>query len=194
MFTITNRETNETQTIEPQSKIEMTFSENWISVNIQIWSREHGISLNSEWLTLEVDAIPKNDLRLIGELVIEETTESEVIITGPYAKAFRTGDDMGFYYYVNQSLFPEHSKSTLRHWDGKNFHFHHESVLDYYSFNIDLEIPLTTLTATAWHEEANAKTRIEDLKKFFLEHFDTSFFKGPEIEETETCFKLTYTA
>lgn len=194
MFTINDREKNSTLTLEPQSKIELTFSEDWISVNISVWSREHSTSLNSEWLTLKIDSIPKNDLNQIGELKIEETTESEVIITGPYADAFRTGDDMGFYYYVGQSLFPEHSQSVLRPWSKNVFHFQHESVLEQYTFKIDLEIPLTTLTARAWHDEPNPKKRIEELKQFFDKHFDSTLFAQPEIEDTGTCFLITWKA
>lgn len=194
MFTITNREDNTTTTIDPQSKIELTFSEDWISVNISVWSREKSASINSEWLTMKIDALPKNDLNLIEELTIEETTDSEVIISGPFGEAFRTGDDMGFYYYVGQSLFPEHSKSKLIPLKKNTFLFHHESVLDQYSFNIDLEIPLTALTARVWHEEPNPKDRIAKMKAFFLNHFDESLFEAPTVEDTGTCFLLTYKA
>lgn len=194
MFIIKELETNTTTTIQAESKIELTFSENWISVNIAVWSREQHTSMNSEWLTLKIDALPKNDLRLIGELGIEETTESEVVITGPYADAFRTGDDMGFYYYVNQSLFPEHSKSTIRHVSGNKFHLKHESELDFYAFKIDMEVPLTTVTATAWHDEPQPQKRVEDLKKFFMEHFDPSLYEEPQVKDTGTCFLITYKA
>ena len=192
MFQLTDLEKNTTISIEPQSKIELTFSLEWISVNISVWSREHGASLNSEWLTLKIDALPKNDLNQIGELKIEETTESEVIITGPYASAFRTGDDMGFYYYVNQSQFPEESHTVLTPVKKNLFHLKHKSELESYAFNIDLEIPLTAITARAWHEEQNPQARIEELKKFFNEHFDTSLFHQPEVEDTGTCLLLTY--
>lgn len=194
MFQLTDLENNKSISIEPQSKIELTFSRDWISVNISVWSREHGVSLNSEWLTLKIDALPKNDLNQIGELKIEETTESEVIISGPYANAFRTGDDMGFYYYVNQSQFPEHSLTTLRPVKKNLFHLKHESELESYSFKIDLEIPLTSITARAWHEEPNPKERIEELKQFFKEHFDTSLFHAPELEDNGTCLLLNFRA
>lgn len=192
MFTIIERETNVTLKINPQSKIELTYSEDWISVNLSVWCRETHVSMNSEWLTLKIDAIPRNDLRLIGELKIEETTESEVIISGPYAESFRTGDDMGFYYYFNQSLFPDHSISHLRPLKENKFHFQHKSVLDFYEFEIDLEIPLTTLTARVWHDEINPQKRIEDLKNFFKQHFDPSLYGQPTVEDTGTCFLLTY--
>lgn len=192
MFQLINLETNKAISIDPQSKIELTFSKDWIAVNISVWSRERGTSMNSEWLTLKIDALPKNDLNLIGELKIEETTESEVIISGPYASAFRTGDDMGFYYYVNQSQFPEQSQTTLRP-RGKNlFHLKHESELESYAFRIDVEIPLTTLTARVWHEEPNPQDRLKELKQFFQDHFDSSLFHEPQVEDTGTCFLLTY--
>ncbi len=192
MFQLTDLEANTSIFIEPQSKIELTFSMDWISVNISVWSREKGVSLNSEWLTLKIDALPKNDLNQIGELKIEETTESEVIISGPFASAFKTGDDMGFYYYVNQSQFPEQSMTVLKPVKKNLFHLKHESELEFHSFKIDLEIPLTTITARAWHEEPNPKGRIEELKKFFKEHFDTTLFHEPELEDTGTCLLLTY--
>lgn len=192
MFILTNRETGLRLDIKPLSKIELTFSEDWISVNISVWSREHGVSINSEWLTMKIGALPKNDLNQIGELVIEETPDSEVIFSGPFAGAFRTGDDMGFYYYVNQSLFPDESRSILTPAKKNLFRFRHESQLDQYAFSMDLEIPLTTLTAKAWHEEPEPKKRIEDLKLFFARHFDASLFSEPEVTETENCFLLTY--
>ncbi|MES2526714.1 MAG: hypothetical protein V4598_06485 [Bdellovibrionota bacterium] len=192
MFQLTDLENNKTTSIETQSKIELTFSLDWISVNISVWSREKGVSLNSEWLTLKIDALPKNDLNQIGELKIEETTESEVIISGPYGSAFKTGDDMGFYYYVNQSQFPEKSLTVLRPVKKNLFQLKHESELEFHSFKIDLEIPLTTITARAWHEEPNPKERIEELKKFFREHFDSSLFHEPQVEDTGTCLLLTY--
>ena len=194
MLTLINRETGLKLDIEPQSKIELTFSEDWISVNLSVWSREHGVSVNSEWLTLKIDALPKNDLNRIGELVIEETPDSEVIFTGPYAEAFRTGDDMGFYYYVNQSLFPDESRSVLTPVKRNLFRLQHTSELEQYAIQIDLEIPLTTLTAKAWREEPNAKKRIEELQLFFARHFDPSLFSEPEVTETESCFLLTYSA
>lgn len=194
MFQLTDLENNKTISIEPQSKIELTFSKEWISVNISVWSREHSTSLNSEWLTLKIDALPKNDLNQIGELKIEETTESEVIISGPYASSFRTGDDMGFYYYVKESQFPEQSLTVLKPLKKNLFHFKHESELESHSFKIDLEIPLTAITARVWHEEQNPKARIEELKKFFNEHFDKSLFQDSEIEDTGTCLLLTYQA
>ncbi len=194
MFQLTDLENNTTISIEPQSKIELTFSMDWISVNISVWSREHGASLNSEWLTMKIDALPKNDMNQIGELKIEETTDSEVIISGPYASAFRTGDDMGFYYYINQSQFPEQSLTTLRPVKRNLFQLKHKSELESYGFNIDLEIPLTAITARAWHDEQNPKERIEELKKFFSEHFDTSLFHEGEVEDTGTCLLLTYRA
>lgn len=192
MFQLTDLDNNRTISIEPQSKIELTFSMDWISVNISVWSREHGVSLNSEWLTLKIDALPKNDLNQIGELKIEETTESEVIITGPYASAFRTGDDMGFYYYVKESQFPEQSMTVLKPVKRNLFRLKHESELESHSFKIDLEIPLTAITARVWHEEQNPKERIEELKKFFKEHFDASQFEKPEVEDTGKCLQLTY--
>lgn len=194
MFKITDRETNQLLTIEPQSKIELTFSEEWISVNLSVWSRDHHVSINSEWLTMKMNALPKNDLNFIGELNFEETTESEVIITGPYAHAFRTGDDMGFYYYYNQSLFPEHSQSKLRSLKNNMFHFKHQSVVDFFSFEVDVAVPLTTLSARAWYDEPNPQKRIEELKQFFLDHFDAALYGQPEIEDTGTCFLLTYKA
>lgn len=194
MFTLIDRETNTSRTINTQSKIELTYSEDWISVNISVWSREDGVSINSEWLTMKINAIPKNDFRLIEELKIEETTDSEVKITGKYADAFRTGDDMGFYYYVNQSLFPEHSQSSLRYVSGKKFRFQHQSVNEYYEFKVDTEIELSTLTAKAWNDEQNPKQRIMDLKKFFEKNFDPGMYSAPTVEETGTCSLLTYTA
>ncbi len=192
MFQLTDLENNITISIEPQSQIELTFSLDWISVNISVWSREHGVSLNSEWLTLKMDAIPNNDLNMVGELRIEETTESEVIISGPYGSAFRTGDDMGFYYYVNQSQFPEQSQTVLKPVKRNLFNLKHESELEYHSFKIDLDIPLNSITSRAWHEEQNPKERIEELKLFFKKHFDTSLFHEPELEDTGTCLLLTY--
>lgn len=186
-------------TFEPDGSVRLRFSKNWISVEIKVSGKNvplsksfsPNVTLVSEWLTLEIDALPKNDLNQIGQLTIEEV-DGEVSMTGAYSKAFSTGDDMGFYYYVDQSLFPDRSHTVLKSLGSNKFHFKHESVVGSYTFNVDTELSLTEVSATAYHDETDAKGEIEKLKTFFAKHFDASKFQDPAVHDTGTCLMLSY--
>ena len=200
MFTITSLETNHSTTFDAEGTLRLHLTDSDISVEIMVKSAKNiqlsedfspRISLNSEWLTLALDRLPKNDLSQLCELIIEETNDG-VTFSGPHAQAFSVGDESAFYYYVDQSLQVNESRTLIRPLESGKFYFEHTSVLDFYKFAVNMELTFTEVTGAAWHHEPEAEKKLAELQVFFEQHFEASKFSKADIKDTGTCFKLTY--
>lgn len=202
MFTITSRDSDETSkpiTFSAIGTLSLNFSKEWIGVDLMVSAKDvpladdftPNISISSEWLTLKLGALSKNDLNLVREIVIEES-DGVVQFKGADAKTFGSDESSVFYYYVDQALGVDNSQSKITPLGLNRFRFQHESVVDFYTLKIDIDVPFLEVTAAAYHHEPNAPELIEELKEFFIKNFAAEKFAAPVVSDTGTCLLLKY--
>jgi hypothetical protein len=195
MFTITRKKTWKKISFHPEGDISLFFdidrpdevrlvcmikSSKLVSVTHDFKAR---ISISSENLAFSIHSLPGSDFRKIGKTIFREDnkmgSENPVIIEGNNAELFHPIEDERIWtYYVDQYLDPILSETSIEYtWDGK-FYFKHHSSIDFYEFDIDVEIEFGWLTIVLWKEKEELS-----LQEILKDKFQIYNIDHPEIRE-----------